>query len=269
MKFFPFLLFFIAIPLFSQEKTYTILEVEKAPVISNCPETVSSKDCFVDALRRHIAIELDVTKFTSSEVTNGKSYVQFTVSPTGSIENVRVRSTDPQYDEEAARVIKELKIKFPATIDGKKVAMTTSIPITFRSVNFDSYDEFFEDKLSEKFNPKVGLKEAAFPPKLQFCGKPKNTIRCINQQLETEIYKSFQAKTIFLKNDDLNAKFYFVIDKNGKIHNPIVNSASKEFRNAVLNAIEKLNFISPAKNEDSEFIPVFYTSEISLPKNTL
>lgn len=63
---------------------------------------------------------------------SGKVYVQFVVSNTGEVVDVKVvRSADPLLDEEAMRVVKSSPKWEPATSKGDKVKQQFTMPITF------------------------------------------------------------------------------------------------------------------------------------------
>lgn len=64
----------------------------------------------------------------------GRVVVQFEVESDGSLGNITViKSVSPELDAEAIATIKKMPKWIPATIDGKAVKSTMSIPITFKS----------------------------------------------------------------------------------------------------------------------------------------
>lgn len=64
----------------------------------------------------------------------GRVVVQFEVESDGSLGNFTViQSVSPELDAEAIATIKKMPKWIPATIDGKAVKSTMSIPITFKS----------------------------------------------------------------------------------------------------------------------------------------
>jgi len=66
------------------------------------------------------------------ELIPGKVIVQFIITKTGAITNVRViKSLDPKSDKEAIRVIKLLPKFIPGEQNGKKVAVYYTLPVTF------------------------------------------------------------------------------------------------------------------------------------------
>lgn len=63
----------------------------------------------------------------------GKVTVQFEISETGSVGQIRVaRGKDPDLDKEAVRVIRLLPNFIPATFNGKPVKVWYTLPITFK-----------------------------------------------------------------------------------------------------------------------------------------
>jgi len=67
------------------------------------------------------------------ELIPGKVIVQFIITKTGAITNVRViKSLDPKSDKEAIRVIKLLPKFIPGEQNGKKVPVYYTLPVTFK-----------------------------------------------------------------------------------------------------------------------------------------
>jgi TonB family protein len=63
----------------------------------------------------------------------GKVYVQFTVSKTGKVTDVKVeRGVSTELDNEAKRVIESMPDWIPAEANGKKVEATMTLPIQFK-----------------------------------------------------------------------------------------------------------------------------------------
>ncbi|WP_037317484.1 TonB family protein [Salegentibacter sp. Hel_I_6] len=135
-----FLLFTIHIQ--AQSEIFSLAEVDNAPIISKCTNSLSSKDCFIEKLNNYIKSNIDIMKLVKRKDLPGKAYVQFEVNATGEIEQVKVRTRNKFLEKEALRLFAQLKIKEPATKNSKKVAIKHTIPITFNLLKFESYEEF-------------------------------------------------------------------------------------------------------------------------------
>jgi len=63
----------------------------------------------------------------------GRVIVKFTIDTTGMVRNVIIaKSSDPVFNEEAARVIKNMPPWKPGIQNGKPVAVYYTMPVTFR-----------------------------------------------------------------------------------------------------------------------------------------
>ncbi|QED38098.1 hypothetical protein FK178_10350 [Antarcticibacterium arcticum] len=124
---------FICSNLQAQTETYTLTEVDNAPVIGDCEEE-DPKVCFENNLKTHISTTMKVVNLNSGIGT--KAYAQFEISETGKVENIQVRSYDKKLTKETERILKKLKIKEAATKNGKKVKMRHTVPVSFNLIVF-------------------------------------------------------------------------------------------------------------------------------------
>lgn len=86
----------------------------------------------MEGVKKYIAQNLKYPKEAVEKKIEGKVYVQFVISTSGEITNVKVRKgVDPILDDEAVRVVKAMPDWKPGKINGKPVNSTFSLPITF------------------------------------------------------------------------------------------------------------------------------------------
>lgn len=84
------------------------------------------------ALRKFIAKNLNYPEEAKSKKIEGKVYVNFVVSQTGDVKNVKVmRSIDPLLDNEAIRIVQSMPKWKPAKQRRKPVDCSFTIPIVF------------------------------------------------------------------------------------------------------------------------------------------
>ena len=132
MKFLPlFLLFFACFTLTAQETTFTLTEVDSAPVIGDCPDE-DLKACFENGLKLHINTTMNIAKLNMG--IGAKAYAQFEISETGKVENIQVRSHDEKLTKETIRILKKLKVKTPALKNGTAVTLKHTVPVTFNKI---------------------------------------------------------------------------------------------------------------------------------------
>ncbi len=87
----------------------------------------------IDAMYRYLALNVNYPEEAIKNNAQGKVTVQFTVKADGSLTDFSVeRGIDPSLDKEAVRVIKSMPKWNPATVGGKTVESTYTIPVSFK-----------------------------------------------------------------------------------------------------------------------------------------
>lgn len=105
------------------EKVYTIAMVEQKP------EFPGGEQAMYKWLGDHISYPAQA----SEEGVQGRVVVEFDVSKTGAIENVRVvRGRHPALDKEAVRLVKSMPKWQPGRNNGQPVKVTYTLPISFK-----------------------------------------------------------------------------------------------------------------------------------------
>ena len=134
MRFLPVLLLLFAyFNVYSQETTYSLIEVDSAPVLADCPEQ-DLKACFENGLKTHIIKTMDILRL--DEGIDNRAYAQFEISAKGKVENIQVRSHDEKLTKETIRILKKLKVKTPAFKNGSAVRMKHTVPVTYNKIVF-------------------------------------------------------------------------------------------------------------------------------------
>ena len=108
------------------EKVYTMAMVEQKP------EFPGGEAAMYTWLSSHLSYPAQA----SEEGVSGRVVVQFDISKTGVVENVKVvRGRHPALDKEAARLVKAMPTWQPGRNNGQPVKVTFTIPITFKLQN--------------------------------------------------------------------------------------------------------------------------------------
>jgi TonB family protein len=114
-----------------KKKNNTITEDKDKPVffvVEEMPEFPGGKS----EMNKFIATHVKYPPIAQQNGIEGKVYVVFEVSPTGSVENVNVaKGVDPVLDAEALRVVKSMPDWKPGKQRGKNVAVTITVPVEF------------------------------------------------------------------------------------------------------------------------------------------
>ena len=134
MKFLPLLfLIFACFNVHSQETTYSLSQVDTAPVLGDCPDE-DLKACFENDLKTHIIKTMDILRL--DEGIDNRAYAQFEISAKGKVGNIQVRSHDEKLTKETIRILKKLKVKTPAFKNGSAVTMKHTVPVTYNKIVF-------------------------------------------------------------------------------------------------------------------------------------
>ena len=105
------------------EKVYNIAMVEQKPQFPGGDE----------AMYKWLGSHINYPAAASEEGVQGRVVVEFVVSKTGSIENVKVlRGRHPALDKEAVRVVKSMPKWQPGRNNGQPVKVTYTLPVTFK-----------------------------------------------------------------------------------------------------------------------------------------
>ena len=108
--------------------------VHEVPVFPGCERVPKDqrRACLEQKIRSFIA---NNQKFPESAYANrqqGKVWVEFLITNTGSIQIVQVSSPYPVFENEARRVLNKLPKMFPGKQNGKEIHVRYTIPITFK-----------------------------------------------------------------------------------------------------------------------------------------
>ncbi|MDE6369463.1 MAG: energy transducer TonB [Muribaculaceae bacterium] len=112
-----------------EEKPVVEDEVYNIAMVEQQPEFPGGAQAMYKWLGDHI----NYPPVAAEEGVQGKVIVEFVVSKTGSIENVRVlRGRHPALDKEAIRVVKAMPKWNPGRNNGNAVKVTYTLPVTFK-----------------------------------------------------------------------------------------------------------------------------------------
>lgn len=125
----------------AQEHKDAVVVEEKKPVVeeNHVFESVEQMPAFPGgdaALYKYISEHLRYPSVAQENNIQGRVVVQFVVTKTGSVGEVKVvRSKDPDLDKEAVRVVKTLPKFIPGKMNGQAVNVWFTLPITFKLQN--------------------------------------------------------------------------------------------------------------------------------------
>ena len=117
-----------------QDKDVPFDIVEEVPVYPGCEKVPKSelRKCFQEQIQRHIARNFRYPMEAQTRNIQGRVFVQFMIAKEGCVAAIRTRGPHPLLEAEARRIISLLPRISPGLIDGEKVNVPFSIPITFK-----------------------------------------------------------------------------------------------------------------------------------------
>jgi len=107
--------------------------IEDAPVFPGCKGTkAQKKQCLQDKIKKHVNRKYNTGLAGDLGLDPGKKrvYVQFKISKTGSITDVRARGPHARLEKEAIRVVKLLPKMIPGKQRGRPVGVKYTLPVT-------------------------------------------------------------------------------------------------------------------------------------------
>lgn len=168
-------------------------------VVEEMPEFPGGMRALMDYLKK----EIHYPKKCLKEGIEGRTFINFVVSSTGKIKNVKVTksSGNKKLDKEAVRVVKKMPRWIPGKQSGKSVNVRFTLPVTFRLDNSNSIKEKAGKRRKED-NPIVGI--------WQLCTQ---IVDCEGKNA----YKPLPAIKIINANNTFCSMFLYTCPDNGRI----------------------------------------------------
>lgn len=129
-------LFLCTLNIQSQNKVYTLTEVDVAPEILKYPpiDSLDSKQNFKKNLNKFIAINLDLFDYFETNKEKTRVFVEFVVQKNGKVKVLRTSGKSVKAKMLARKVIDKIEKMKPAKMKDENVDMKFIIPITFGGI---------------------------------------------------------------------------------------------------------------------------------------
>jgi len=266
MKAFTFSFIFVLLAnlaLNAQTKVYNSQEVDSLPIIEDCEEP--STECFQEDLKNYIEQNIDIVNLV--KYTSAKAYVQFVVSASGEIKDIKIRTKNKALEKESYKLLKKLKIQSPATLKGLAVNMLYVTPISFKKTMMNETEGFlaYSGRPTETEGPNLAFRDAATPPSFKECNSSGNescfedlVIKRILNFLETSESLTSERK------DEMEVKIYFQIEPNGQVSNALVVCKNVKIIKELSTFLNTMKVSEAAKNEDGKYISTYFLKTVIL-----
>ncbi|MEM7086391.1 MAG: energy transducer TonB [Bacteroidota bacterium] len=110
--------------------------VDQPPEFQDTPQelTIGEKnEFFKNRVREHIVTNFEVDAFDHLELTNKQRiYARFTITETGTLKNIQIRTSHPEMEQYAIKIIERLPVFKPAMHQGKPIDVVYMVPIIFQ-----------------------------------------------------------------------------------------------------------------------------------------
>ncbi len=243
---------------FAQSKIYKSNEVDIYPIInSELCKNPDTESCFTLQLMSYVTSNLKYPEEAREKGTTGKAYVQFVVDTLGMVSNIKARSLENSFKEEAIRIVKALPKMVPAQKDGRAVNISHSFPIVF--------NPNIETSPTAEPEPLIACENAPIPAVFSTCKRAKDQKRCLEDKLFDIVTKSKKLHLADGQKFSGKVTVYFEINTDGSLSNAIAVTTFPEAKKAVEKYLaENEVVLEPAKNENNEPIPSHFKTELNV-----
>ena len=109
-------------------------KIEEIPVFPGCEKLKKTKliECFQMKMQRHINKNFRYPEFAQKNGIQGRVFIKFIIGVDGNITRIESRGPHPILERDAERIILLLPKMKPGKVNGLRVRVPFSIPITFR-----------------------------------------------------------------------------------------------------------------------------------------
>lgn len=119
---------------YNQDTSAPFNIVEDVPLFPGCESVakIDRRKCFQEKMNQHIRDNFYYPPIAQEMGIQGRVYIQFIISESGYIENLRVRGPDRNLEKAAIDIINKLPRLIPGKSNNVPVRVPYSIPITFK-----------------------------------------------------------------------------------------------------------------------------------------
>lgn len=224
-------------------------------------EMVSSKGDFSANVRNFVLKNFNGKIFEEAMASKdaGKIYVAFTVDEKGVLKDLKVRAPHLKLKDETIRVISSLKNIQPGLKDGKPVAMSFTLPISFS-------DKPIEVKAVAKINSDVPFSIIEEVPIYPGCtGTKQEMTDCLNSKIKSFVAKNFDdsmVQNLGLSSGKKKIYVVFRIDETGNITEINARAPHEELKKEAIRVASLLPKLQPGKQR-GKAVGMRYTLPIS------
>jgi Zn-dependent protease with chaperone function len=238
--------------------------VEEVPVFPGCEDFTSNeerKTCMSEKIVEFVNTNFDVDAAKAyAQPGINRIYVQFRITKEGSVEEMGVRASAPQLEEEARKVINKFPKMTPGKQGGKEVGVLYTLPIIFQ-VDEGQKEPTANGSAKENENenptgdiPFAIVEEVPVFPGCESLASNEARRDCMTEKITAFVNKNFDvsaAKT-FARPGANRIYAQLRINKDGVVEEMGIRASSPELEEEARKVINQLPQMTPGKQNGQE-----------------
>ncbi|MEH6680445.1 MAG: M56 family metallopeptidase [Sediminicola sp.] len=219
--------------------------VDEVPVFPGCADATDKRACFNEKMLEHIRKNFRYPEEAQAKGIQGRVSLIFTIGSDGTVQNIRKRGPDPLLEAEGARIVSRLPQMEPGKNDGVAVAVSYSIPITFR-ISGESISTVSDKSTGSG----VPISEVDEMPVFPGCADATDKRACFNEKIQEHIRKNFRYPLMAQKKEiEGRVDVIFTIASDGAIENIRKRGPDPLLEAEVERIISRLPQMEPGKKD--------------------
>ncbi len=246
--------------------------IEEAPVFPGCEALTTNeerKTCMSEKITEFVSTNFDVDAAKPyAQPGINRIYVQFRINKDGSVEEMGVRASSPQLEEEARKVVKKFPKMTPGKQGGKEAGVLYSLPIIF-SVDKGHEAPPVTGSTQEKESftgdvPFAVVDEVPVFPGCENLASNDSRKDCMTEKITAFVSENFDvaAAKPYAKPGDNRIYLQLRINKEGIVEEMGIRASSPELEEEARKVLKQLPQMTPGK-QNGQDTAVLYMLPIS------
>ncbi|GHA43095.1 hypothetical protein GCM10007103_25400 [Salinimicrobium marinum] len=236
--------------------------IEEAPVFPGCESLTTNeerKTCMSEKITEFVGTNFDVNAAKPyAQPGVNRIYVQFRINKDGSVEEMGVRASSPQLEEEARKVVNKFPRMTPGKQDGKEAGVLYSLPIIF-NVDEGHKAPPVTDSIKKNENPTGDIPFAVVDEVPVFPGcenLASNDARkeCMTEKITAFVSENFDVSAAkpYARPGDNRIYVQLKINKDGVVEEMGIRASSPELEEEARKVLNQLPQMTPGKQNGQD-----------------
>lgn len=236
--------------------------IEEVPVFPGCEgftSNVDRKTCMSEKITEFVNTNFDVDAAKPyAQPGINRIYVQFRINKDGSVEEMGIRASSPQLEEEVRRVINQLPAMTPGKQGGKEAGVLYSLPIVFNTgEGHEAPPATTNPEEKENFTGDIPFAIVEEVPVFPGCeGLASNDERkaCMSEKITAFVNEKFDvaAAKPYAKPETNRIYAQLRINKDGVVEEMGIRASSPELEEEARKVINQMPQMTPGKQNGQD-----------------